>query len=201
LTIVRNGTLSRLAIALVAVAALGGIAGCGGDEESTPTTPVEVTDKPAKLPPGWRRHISEVGGFAIGVPPGWKVRDRAAATVMQSKGRLVIVSVTSDRTKDALGASLEDYALEAARRLRGLRRLRTGEARPFPSRYPAVAVRGRGVARTGIRERLLLVITRRPEIAAYAILVARNAVPAAARDARRAKRVIRSLTGRPVVSG
>jgi hypothetical protein len=120
---------------------------------------------------------------------------------MHSKRSLVVVSVTSDRTRDALGASLDDYAEQAARHLRGLKRLHSGEPEPFRSRYPAVAVRGRGVAKSGVRERILLVVTRRPKIAAYAVLVARNARSIAARDARRAKRVIRSLTGRPVASG
>jgi hypothetical protein len=186
---------------IVTLGGLIGTAGCGEKEEPNLTKPAETADEPAQLPAGWRRHVSEAEGFSVGVPPGWKVRERTPATELRSKGKLVVVSITADRTEDALAVSLDDYAEQTARRLRGFKRLRTGKPRPFRSRYPAIAVRGNGVAKGGVRERLLLVITRRPELAAYAILVVRNARSPNSRDTRRAKRVIRSLTGRPPTGG
>lgn len=174
-----------------------GLAACGEKEEPALTQPAEAVDEPLKLPKGWKQHVSRSGGFTVGAPPGWKARDRDGAMLLRPKDRLVVVSITADRSPEALRAGLDDYAEETADRLPGLRKLKLKPPVPFErALYPGFAVRGTGTAKGGVRERLLVVVLRRPEFAAYAALVASNARAPARRD-RQARRILRTLTGRP----
>jgi hypothetical protein len=190
-----------LALALTLLAVVVGLGACGEKDEPTITKPAETVDEAPELPKRWTRLVSRAGGFSVGVPPGWKARNRGGTALLRPKDRLVVVSITADRSAEALGAGLDDYAEETAKRLPGLRNLRLKPAGPFEgARYPGFAVRGTGTAKGGVRERLLVVVMRRPELAAYVALVASNA-RAPARRERQAKRILRTLTGRPVAEG
>jgi len=188
-------------MALIILTPAAGLGACGGKEEPTITQPVETVDEPAELPKRWTRHVSRTGGFSVGVPPGWKARDRDRTTLLRPEDRLVVVSITADRSADALRVGLDDYAQETAKRLPGLQKLKLNSPVPFEgARYPGFAVRGKGTAKGGVRERLLVVVMRRSDLAAYAALVASNA-RAPARRERKAKRILRTLTGRPAAEG
>ena len=77
----------------------------------------------------------------------------------------MVVSVSADRTPDAVDAGLEDYALEIAEGLDG------GEATGARAPRPAVGYEA-AAATSGDTE---VIVVRRPELVAYPMLVAKNA--------------------------
>lgn len=183
---------------LISITLLAG--GCGGEDQPEPRPqPAETVDPLPELPRGWREHVNHEAGFAIGVPPGWSARARGTSSLFRSPDRLVAVSVSADRTVEALRIPLEDYATEATRALPGFKDLEVGEPRPFQSRYEGVAVPAAGrEAKSGVRQRLLFVAMRRDDLATYPVLVASNARRARERDRSEALRMMRTLRGRPV---
>jgi hypothetical protein len=186
------------------------MAGCGGDGgDSAPARPETVQPLP-KLPGGWRHYVNRRAGFAIGLPPGWKASIVKPSSLLRSPDHLVAVSISADRTEEALATPLERYALDTRNALDDLRpsgeaplyeNVNGGHPRDFKARYDAVAVPARGrAAKGGLPQRLLLVVIRRDSLATYPILVAANArrgspfrgqVPG----------MLRTLRGRPVGAG
>ncbi len=180
----------------------------------TTTTAVKrETPQPLpKLAPRWRHYINQRAGFAIGVPPRWKIAPRRRATLLRSPDRLIAVSATADRSPAGRGGSLDAYA---KRTLQGLsegrpepdggpalyEHLRPGRARRFRDTYDAVAIPalGRG-AKGGVPQRLLLVVERRDALVTYPILVASNASHRS-RFAGQVPTMLRTLRGRPPGEG
>jgi hypothetical protein len=190
--------------ALVALLAACGVMGCGGDGDESPAPrPPETTDPLPKLPAGWSSHVNGAGGFAIGVPPGWKVRAAAARTTLRAPGTVVVISVTGDRTADALELPLDEYATQVAEGLgtEGFEQLEVGEAEPREGPYEAVSVTATGVRdEGGQRQNFEVVIARRDELAAYPILIAGH-LRAPPRYFSQARASVASLRGRPVELG
>jgi hypothetical protein len=174
-----------------------GALGCGEREEPEPR-PVETADPLPELPAKWSRHVNRRAGFAIGLPPRWSARDRRRSSLLRSPDRLAAVTVSADRTEGGLALPLGEFATRVADALRGFRRLRTERPRPFRARYDAVAVTGRGDAKGGVPQRVLVVVERRAGLATYTAVVATNAKRAAGRHRDEIRRMLRSLRGRPV---
>lgn len=170
--------------------------------------PPEDADPLPDLPGDWRREINEGAGFAIGLPPGWSARPSPAGqgSVLTSPDRLVVLSISADRTSGALGLPLGQFARRTAEALgtevagaQRFRRLSVGRPAPFAHRYDAVAVRALGTpGGSEVRERLLVAVIRREGHAVYVAIVRANASqPSQYADRATVKQVLRSLRGRP----
>jgi hypothetical protein len=186
------------AIAILCVSL--GVAACAEDEPpASPERPRETVDKLPKLPQGWKPYVNRQVGFAIGRAPGWHAVHRGASTLMRSPDHLVAVSISADRTLEAVGFPLDDYVEQAAEALPRFRKLEVGRPRPFRDEYPARAVGAEGV-KDGVRQRLLFVALRRRGVVTYPVLVARNAEKKSGYYAGEALRMVRTLRGRPLDS-
>jgi hypothetical protein len=186
--------------ALLGAAALVAAAGCGEDDGGeAPERRTETVDHLPELPAEWKRYVNDRAGFAIGLAPGWKAERRGTSTLLRSPDHLVAVSISADRTPEALEARLEPFAAGAAKSLPGFRNLKTRKPRRFEQRYTGVAVPARGRAReSAVRQRLLLIVLRRKGIATYPVLIARNAERSSAFYGRQAVKIVRTLRGRPI---
>ncbi len=191
--------------ALLVVAAIVALvwAGCGdadGDEPQPPARPPETVDRVPDLPARWKVHVNGADGFAFGLPPGWKADDRSGSTLVRSYDRLVAVSITADRTNDALDTPLEPFATRALVTLPGFEdQLEPGETRRFEHRYQGVAVAGTGTAvKSGVRQRLKLIVLRRDSLVTFTVVIAANRSEAAGASEAIAERLVRTLRSRPV---
>jgi hypothetical protein len=188
---------------LAAAALAAGAAGCGdGDEEPRVTTLVESAEPLPQLPKDWTVHHNEDAGFAIGVPPGWKARDRGITTELRSPEALAAVSVAADRTREVIDAPLAEVATATiSAPIPKLRDVEPGDPRPFRHSYDAVALRATGASvREDFRQRLLLVILRREDIVTFTVLAAHNAEEHRRFYEGEIERMIRSLRSRPIGS-
>jgi hypothetical protein len=187
-----------LALLAVLGAALLGGCGTGSDAPAPPPRPPEGVDKPAKLQRGWKTDINRVAGFTIGVPPLWTAAQNGTSTLLESPDTQVAISVSADRTDEALGIPLERFTLGAVESLSGFDGLKPGKAAEYAAHYPAVAVRAIGRRKgSGILQKLLLVIQRREGLAVYPALAATNAGKPSP-FVQQIDPIIRSLRGRPV---
>jgi len=195
---------SRPARALAWLASLCvGVAGasCGsGDEPVSPERPRESIDRRPKLPRGWKPYVDRRIGLAIGRAPGWRARRRGRSVLLRSPDHLVAVSVSADRSLEAVEFPLDDFVVQAAEGLPGYRRLDVGRARPFEAKYQARAVGSRGTE-GGVRQRMLFIALRRPGIVTYPVLIASNARRDSAYYKAEALRMVRTLRGRPPGAG
>jgi hypothetical protein len=191
------------------VAALAfGVIGCDDDSESPAPEPepppaprpVETRHKVGDLPGGWKVQVNQAGGFALGLPPGWNAADRGISTSVRSFDRLVAVSITPDRTAEALEIPLKDFATRALAALPGFEReLEPGPARRFRGRYQGIEVRGTGTAaESGVRQRVRLVVLRRNAIVIFTIVIASSTRPSARASENLAERMVRTLRSRPI---
>ena len=188
--------------ACAALALAPAVAGCGEREEpEPPPRPPETVERLGDLPRKWSRHVNDRAGFAIGLPPGWDARDRRRSSLLRSPDHLAAVTITADRSAGGLALPLNEFATRVTEALRGFRRLETGRPRPFRARYDAVAVAGRGAAKGGVPQRVLVVVERRAGLATYTAVVATNAKRAAGRHRDEIRRMLRSVRGRPAESG
>ncbi|MGH2951250.1 MAG: hypothetical protein ACRDKX_04325, partial [Solirubrobacterales bacterium] len=176
-------------------------AGCGDSDDPAPAPrPPETAEALPALPRGWEPHVNGPAGFALGIPRGWEASDRGISTLVRSFDRLVAVSITPDRTGEALELGLPDFATRALLALPGFEGdLDPTDPRPYAHRYDGVAVRARATAaQSGVRQRLELIVLRRPELATFTVVVAANAERDSAPAARVAERVVDTLRSRPV---
>lgn len=189
---------ARPILAVLATAtALG--AGCGGDGggATTSTGPVETADR-AKLPRSWSRHTNFDAGVSLGLPPLWRAADRGIRTVVHSPDQLLAISVTTDRTDEAIEFDLAEFATRVGDALPGFEGSSGLAPKPFAHRYSAVS---KTVARgevDGPAESLLLVILAREGLVKVTALTAWNAEKAPARDVRDARRILRTIRTRPI---
>lgn len=183
---------------LLAAAAALLAGGCGGGDGTTTTTgPVETADR-AKLPRSWTRHTNFDAGVSLGLPPLWRAKDRGIRAVVHSPDQLLAITVTTDRTDEAIAIDLDDWARRVADALPGFGETSGSEPRTFDHRYPAVTF---DVARgdvNGPPEGLLLVALERESLVKVTALAAWNAAKTPARDIRTARRVLRTISTRPV---
>jgi hypothetical protein len=198
---------ARAALATLLVAV--GACGCGGsgEEDRTTTTTTttapppparETVDKLPKLPASWHRYVSRRGGFAIGLPRGWKAKPEGRTALIRSYDHLVAISIVPDRSARAQDVPLEDFAARTAEALPGIRgELRRVRAHAYRHRYDAAELRARATANGGIDERLDVIVLRRDSVATVTVVIAANA-KAGAHDSRRlARNVVATLRTRP----
>ena len=192
-----------LPIPMLACLLAGGLAACGGGDGTTVSTArgPETADPLPKLPRRWTVEINRGSGFAVGVPPAWRAKSTAQqATLIHSPDRRVAVSISADRTDEALEAPLTDLAAGIADNLErnGFTRVRVGKPRPLKHRYQAVSVTATGRSGSGIHERLQIISLRRDRLAEFAVLVARRASIPSRLYRPATRRIVASLRGRPV---
>ena len=191
-----NRALAWLAAFCAAVA----VGACGEDDEpAPPERPRETVDRLPELPTGWKPYVNRRVGFAMGMPPGWRAAHRGASTLLRSPDRLVAVSISADRTLEAVEFGLDDYVEQAAEALPRFERLKVGHPRPFRDEYPARAVGAAGI-KDGVHQQLLFIALRRRGIVTYPILVARNAEKKSGYYYDEALRIVCTLRGRPLGS-
>ena len=179
-----------VAIAITVLAGCGG--GGGGSDTSTMPRPAESTDPPAKPPKGWQTYISPVAGFSVSVPPAWTVEPSGGSSLLRSPDKVVAISITADRTDEALNAPLESYAADTLKNLSGFTGLTPTGVRPYKAQYPAAIATADGtLASSGVKQRLTLVVLRRE------VLASRNA-GVNSPFVKQIDAVIHSLRGRPV---
>jgi len=189
---------------VVAAAALALLSGCGGDDSpdgmSEPPRPAETVDEVPDLPPRWQVHANKAGGFAFGLPPGWKADDRRSSTLVRSFDRLVVVQITPDRTTEALDTPLEEFATRALIALPGFEGdLEPGEPHKQKHDYEAIEVTATGIsAETGVPQRLRLIVLRRDRLVTFTVVIAANRDRAAGASEALAEALVRTLRSRPV---
>lgn len=198
------------AVVLTAAVAIAGLAGFGiwqlgedDGERQELAPPSEISDPVFGLPRGWLKTANAAGGFGLGVPPGWSAKVVGAKTTLKSPGSGVVVSITADRSGEAVGAGLEGYAVGIAERLAGGATPRpAGTPKMLGPGYEAAAVQvTQGAASASPGQRLEVVVVRRPELAAYPILVASGATVKRAQLDPIVNRLVASLRGRAVTAG
>jgi hypothetical protein len=179
------------------------IGACGSEDEPAPP---EVQRKPEtaeelpKLPRGYEPHIARVNGLALGRPPGWDAKEKGIATRLTAPDELVVMSLSVDRTDEALAADLRTLAVRTFSALQGYEgKLDPSEPRPFEHRYDAYVVRGEGVAtETGVRQRLRVIVFEREGVAVVTALIAENAKVGARAEVDQALEALDTLRTRPV---
>ena len=193
-------TFARALLAALAVAAL--LGGCGDDSDDEPAAParaVESADSVPDLPRGWEVHSNSFGGFAFGLPPGWKARDRGTTTEIRSFDGLVVLAIAADRTNEALAI---DPAESASRTLASLEALEdtgeSAEARNLDHRYDAYEASGEGRStRNGVEQDLTVLVLRRDGAVNITVLIAANADKRAKPARRFADRVVGTMRTQP----
>lgn len=197
--------LARLAT-VAALLALSPLAACGGGDdgddepEPPPPRPVETVHKLPKLERGWKPHLNRSAGVAAGRPPGWAANSRGPTTIMRSPDRLIAITVTIDRTDESLEIPVEQFALRTTRAIPGFEgELEPSEPRPFKGRYRGVEVTSVGVsAKNGVRQRVRVIVLRRPRLATIVAVIAANTKLKRKGDARDATKVVRTISTRPI---
>lgn len=201
--------MSRGQTLALAVAVTLSLAGCGGsgDESTTTTTkpnpqPRETRDPLPERPQEWQPYVNARGGYALLLPRGWRADATGPQTLIRSYDRLVAISIAPDRSTAALMTSIEDYATNTARALRGF----TGgfdaeEMRTFEHRYEATEVYGSGRSRDGVDQEASVIVLRREQIAMLIVVLAANAKPGARESVRVARQAITTLRTRPPEGG
>ena len=198
---------SRWLLAALLSAAL--LCGCGDSGDNAPEPepdpsppPRETVDRLPKLPASWHPFIDRRGGFAVGLPPGWKAKVPGANALVRSYDHLVAISIAPERGAAAQEVAIEEFATRTADALPGLRDgLRRVRMRKYRHRYDGVEIRGRATAKGGVEQLISVIVLRRNSVATVTAVIAANAKPAARQSLRLARRVVASLRTRPPRAG
>jgi hypothetical protein len=197
--------IAPLAVAVVVMLGVAlAIGGCGSDG-AAPQGPeleaVSAPDAPAKLPRGWKPVINNPSGFSVGRPAGWKARMKGPATILSAPANLVAVSITADRTREALGADLNDLAERTIHRLPLVSTVQAQPPRPFKHRYRAVVIDARGGQPGRPPSRLRLIVLRPDSIAVFSLLAASSTGLHPGSERKIVEKIARTLRYRPVAVG
>lgn len=175
---------------------------CGSSEE--PLDPevrlVEETADPLpRLERGYQPYVSRSRGLAFGRPPGWEARELDRAVELRAPDGLVVVSLSADRTSEALAANPQGFPGRVFAALEGYEgTLDPSEPRPLKHRYEAVQVTGRGVAaENGLEQALRVIVLRRKGVAVVTAVIAENAKIGAPAELRQALEMVATLRTRP----
>ncbi|HEX6116024.1 MAG TPA: hypothetical protein VFY99_02920 [Solirubrobacterales bacterium] len=191
---------ARRAVALVAVAlAALALPACGAEGPAEDVEPPSETAQPVpKLPPGWKVDRNDAGGFALGVPPGWRAKAQATRTQLKSADRLVVITVTPDRSNELIEADLEELAESTGARYgEQFEDFELGHTDRFEHVYDGYSVTADG-RRDGVRQEIELILLRRGEIVTFTVIVQRNERFGTAAYRPTIERIVRSLRSRPV---
>ena len=177
-------------------------------EETTTTQKVEKPESVGGLPTGWTVERNPQQGFSIGAPPGWRVggdclpggADVPSVTILCSPDKLVTLSVSADRTNEALEVDPSEFA---ARTLTGLADsydgLQPGQVKPFKGHYDGATVSGAGKAvGTGVRQDVTVVVLRRDGVANFTAVIAANADKPTEPAVKLANESVETLRSQPV---
>jgi hypothetical protein len=192
----------RTALALTAAGASAcGLAACGSSGSSTTQAlraAPEHTERPARLPRGWKRVVDRRDRFSFGVPPGWRAHRTRNGELVRSADGALALSIVYDRGGEARTLKVRAYAKQTAHSLTGYRNLHVGRAQLVrDERYPTATVSARGVfLRTHVRQAILVVAVRRPRRGTFVVLAFRSARTRAIRYAPELAALVRTLRTR-----
>jgi hypothetical protein len=194
----------RRAAGLLIVAAIV-VAGCGSDssDERQPPPPrhrhAEDADPLPKLPPEWKPYLNRAGGFAVGLPPGWRASRNGTGSLIRSYDHLVAVSIAPDRTPDAQDLGLDTFATRALLALPGVTAdTQPSDPKPYDHHYDAVESKYEAKdPKSGVEERASLIVIRRDHLVTFTVLIAANADPPARPAEQLARKVVATLRSQP----
>lgn len=199
---------SAVIAALAGAALLAGGCGSGSEEAPSQPRPPEKAESVGGLPPGWTVAEDAAQGFALGAPPGWREGgdclkaggEPGNVTVLCSPDKLVTLSVSADRTNEALELEPGEFAV---RTLEGLADsydgLEPGEPKPFRGHYDGASVTGSGEAvGTGVRQDVTVVVLRREGAANFTAVIAANAEQPTEPAVKLAGEALETLRSQPV---
>ena len=167
----------RIATALVLAGLL--VAGCGDSKPRAldPDPAQETSDKPAKLPPGWRTVRNRKAGFTLSIPREWQASTRRGATLIRSGDHLLALTVQADRGSEGRELPPDSYARQTLAALPGfttkLAPANTGsvDGSPYPnSRTDTVGT----LARNKQRQRVSVAVFQRKGRVSYVASAFRN---------------------------
>ena len=191
----------RVALSAVVVGVLA--AGCGSEDGPAPE-PVErkeeAADKLPKLDRGWEEYANPNAGIAFGRPPGWAANDDGAVTKLDAPDQLVSATITVDRSNDALGGDPKTFATQTTELLPGYEKpLEPSKPKPFGHEYDGAVAEAEGVAKkSGVRQRVQVIVLERKGVAVVTAVIAENAQEKTARsEVKQAEESIKSLRTRP----
>ena len=199
-------------LGLVLVAAVVALASCGDEQSDQGPRPVERAEEVPKLPAGWKVYENAPQGFALGAPPGW--RDGAdclgrgaepgSASVLCSPDRLVTLSISADRTNEAVALDPKEFAARTLERLgeEGYSDLKAGKPKELKAHYDGAFVKGEGkAAETGVEQNVTVVVLRREGVANLTAVIAANAKQPTEPGVELAEKALGTLRSRPVGAG
>ena len=121
--------------------------------------------------------------------------------VLCSPNLLTTVSVTADRSTEALDVPVKQFATRAFQSLSDERyggSLEGGTPRKFGGLYDGVEVSGKGkIPGSGFKQKVELIVLRRESLANFTVVIAANTSASAAQQ-RQAERMVRTLRDEPV---
>jgi hypothetical protein len=186
-------------LALILCAAV--LPGCGGDDsaDDAGADRAETAEPLPGLPDGWYEQVNERGGFAFGLPAGWSAQGRGPVTLALSPDGQVAVSISADRTGEALETPLVALARGVGSSLTGFAEIEISLPKRLVGHYPGVRLRASGHGGEKGDQGLEIVVLRRDGLAVFTILVARRSSVAGDAHEGEVKLLIASLRGRPPV--
>jgi len=201
-----------LAAALALASGCGGSDSEDGGEATAPPRVPERAEQVPDLPPGWTVSANRSQGFSLGAPPGWRegkdcLRGGAkpgTETVLCSPDRLVTLSISADRTNEALELEPRAFALRTLEQLgeTSYDGLNPRRLKPFKARYAGGTVSGTGrAAGTGVRQEVAVVVLRREGAANFTAVIAANADRPTEPAIKLAEKSLRTLRSEPPGAG
>lgn len=187
-------------LAVVAASVAMGCGGGGSHSTTTSQAPKETAQKLPAVPPGWKVHRDRKIGYAIAVPTGWQVSDRARRSLFRSPDHLVAVTLTADRNPRTFRLPLDKFAAQALGALPGFKvPLEPTKPKPFKGTpLQAVSTTATGAQAGGLKETATLIVLRRDHLVNYTVAVLANAEQAgSALDRAVALRMVQTLRDVP----
>ena len=151
-----------------------------------------------ELPRGWKVDENSGGGFALGVPPGWRAKRDGIRTRLTSPDDLVGITVTPDRSDEPLEADLEQLteatAVEYGRQFDDFE---IGGTKRYDHAYAAFSAPAKAKD-DGVGQVVELILLRRDGIVTFTVVTQRNVRFGSGVYVPMIDRVVRSIRSRPV---